>query len=330
MKMVKYKIIYIDTQPSDISLEKEVLLKIDAELVKPKSCSEEDLIECGKDCDGIIVDLVPITSSLLENCPKLKVISRLGIGYNNVDIEAASKKGVMVANVPDYCLGEVADHTLALALTCIRKTAAFNDAVRYKDVWAEKSVGPMYRLRDQIFALYGFGNIAKNVAKRAEAFGFKIAAFDPYLQDSDFEEYSARKVNSLEELASIADIFSIHAPATKETEGTVDISIFKKMKPTCTVINTSRGILINEEDMVTALKEKMFSAAGIDVFTEEPLPVGSKLFDFDNVIITPHVAFYTEESNMEMRQRAAGEIVNTFTDGHPRLTAFVNKKDFGY
>lgn len=327
--MAKYKIMYTDTELPDISIEAEVLSKIGAEVVMPKSIKEADLLECGKDCDGIMVDYAPITKSLIDQLDKCKIISRQGIGYNNVDVEAASAKGIMVANCPDYCQDEVADHTLALVLTCARKTAAFDSAVR-KGSWDVKGLGPIYRLRDQVFALYGFGSIAKKVAVRAAAFGYQVAAFDPYIPDSVFAEAGVKKVDSLEELASIADVFSIHAPMTSSTEGTVNMSVIRKMKPACILVNTSRGPLVNEADLAEALEKKMISMAGLDVLVDEPPAPDSMLLSLENVILTPHVSFYTEESEVELRTRIAEEVVNTLINGHPQLKSFVNRKAFGY
>jgi D-3-phosphoglycerate dehydrogenase len=327
--MAKYKVMYTDTELPDISIEAEVLSKIGAEVVMPRSMKGADLVECGKGCDGIMVDYAPMPKSVIDQFDKCKVISRQGIGYNNVDVEAASAKGIMVANCPDYCQDEVADHTFALLLTCARRTAAFDAAVR-KGIWGVKVLGPMYRLRGQVFALYGFGSIAKKVAVRAAAFGFHVAAFDPYMPDSVFSEAGVKKVDSLEELASIADVFSIHAPVTIHTQGTVNMSILRKMKPTCILINTSRGPLINEEDLAEALEKRMIAMAGLDVLVDEPPAPDNKLLGLENVILTPHVSFYTEESEVELRTRIAEEVVNTLIDGHPQLKSFVNRKDFGY
>jgi len=327
--MSKYKIMIAETSITDISIENEILSKIDAEIVMTKSTEESGLIECGKDCDGIIVDYTPITKGLIDNLDKCKIIGRMGIGFNNVDVEAASAKKIMVANCPDYCLDEVADHTIALLLSCRRKTPLFNAAIR-KGAWSERSFGPMYSLKGQTYALYGFGNIARKVAVRAHAFGFELAAFDPYVPDTVFAEYSVKRIESLEDLASVADIFSIHAPLTKETRGTVNMSIFKRMKPSCTLINTSRGPLIDEGDLVTALEQKLIAAAGLDVFGDEPLPSDSRLFAFENAVLTPHISYYTEESDLELRRKTAEAVASALTDGHPKLTSFINKKDFGY
>jgi D-3-phosphoglycerate dehydrogenase len=327
--MAKYKVMYVDNELPDISIENEVLSKIDASIVKPKSFSDDDLAECGKDCDAIIVNYAEFTKPLIDKFEKCKIISLQGIGFNNVDVEAASAKKIMVTNCPDYCLNEVADHTIALALTYMRKTAAFNTAVR-KGIWNAKSLGPLYRLQGMTFALYGFGNIARKVADRALAFGFKVAVYDPYVQGSAVKEAGAEQAGSLEQLAAMADIFSIHVPLTKETRGTVNHAIFEKMKPECVLINTSRGPVVSEKDLIAAIENNAIAAACLDVFDEEPLPADNRLLQFENVILTPHISYYTEESGFDLKRRAAEEVANTLINGHPTITSFVNRKDFGF
>lgn len=326
-ELPKYKVMFIDKGVPDLSVEKEILKKINAEIVVPKSVEESDLIDCGKDCDFIMVDHDPIPKSLIDRLDKCKAIIRLGIGYNNVDVEAASAKGIMVANCPDYCQDEVADHALALTLTCARKTAAFNTAVR-KGMWDVKALGPIYRLRGRLFAIYGFGSIARKVAVRAAAFGFDVAAFDPYIPESVFAEAGVKKAGSLEDLAAAADVFSIHAPLTNETKGSVNMSIFRKMKPACILINTSRGSLVNEADLAEALEKKVIAMAGLDVLIDEPPAPDSRLLSLENVILTPHVSFYAEESDVDLRVKTAEEIVYIAGEGHPHIKSFVNKKDF--
>lgn len=323
--MAKYKVLYTDTCFPDLSVEKNELAKIDAELVLAPATDEDSLISAGKDCDGVIFDFAPMTAKVLSNLPKCKVASRVGIGLNNIDIPAASKNGIMVANVPDYCFDEVANHAVALYLACNRRIAQYNERIKAHN-WDVTGVGPIYRMQGQNFCLYGLGNIARRVVERVKPYGFNIYAFDAYASDHVFEKMGVTRVNSLEELAELSDAFSVHVPLTKETEGTIDLSIFRRMRKDAIFINIARGPIVKEEDLITALKKEMIMAAGLDVVSEEPLPEDSELLKMDNVIITPHAAFYTVEAEDELRKRCTQEVMYTLTEGRPHV--FVNQADF--
>lgn len=323
--MAKYKVLYTDTCFPDTSIEESELAKIDAELVMAPGTDEDSLISAGKDCDAIIFDFAPMTDRVLSNLPKCKVVSRVGIGLNNIDIPAASRNKIMVANVPDYCFDEVANHAVALYLACNRKIVQYNSMTKHHD-WDVTSVGPIYRMEGQNFCLYGLGHIARRVVSRLKPYGFNLYAYDAYAKDAVFEELGVTRVNSLEELAELADGFSVHVPLTKETEGTVNLDIFRRMKKDAIFVNVARGPIVREEDLITALREKMILAAGLDVVSEEPLPDDSELLKMDNVIITPHVAFYTVEAEDELRRRSTQEVVYALTQGRPHV--FVNQADF--
>lgn len=323
--MAKYKVLYTDTCFPDTSIEEAELKKIDAELILAPATDEATLIAAGKDCDGVIFDFAPMTDKVLSNLPKCKVASRVGIGLNNIDIPAASRNGIMVANVPDYCFDEVANHAVALYLSCNRRIVQYSNMTKTCN-WDVTGLGPIYRMDGQNFCLYGLGNIARRVVERIKPYGFKLFAFDAYAKDEVFQQTGVTRVHSLEELAELADVFSVHVPLTKDTEGTVNLDILKRMKKDAIFINIARGPIVKEADLITALKEKMIMAAGLDVVSEEPLPKDSELLKMDNVIITPHVAFYTVEAEDELRKRSTQEVIYALTEGQPHV--FVNKSDF--
>lgn len=322
---MKYKVMITDTCFPDTTIEQSELSKIDAELVVAESPDEETIISTGKDCDGIIFDFAEITDRVLSNLPKCKVAARYGIGLNTIDIDAASRNGIMVANVPDYCLDEVSDHTIALYLACNRRIVEYNNQTK-NHKWNVTGMGPIYKMEGRNFCLYGFGNIAQKVAAKAKAFSFNVFAYDPYIDERVFKRLGVTRMESLGELVRIADALSIHAPLTKETERSVNIDVFKQMKNNCILVNTSRGPVIDEEDLIKALKEKMILGAGVDVLTEEPPEENSELLKLDNVVITPHVAFYSVEAEDELRRRVAREVAYGITEGSPH--SFVNKEAF--
>ena len=326
--MEKYKVLYTDTGMGDVSIERDVLAKADAALVLASAIDEETLIFEGMDCDGVMIEYAEITSRILDAWGKggrVKVIGRQGIGVNNIDLEAANRNRIMVANVPDYCLDEVADHTVALALNILREIKSFGKRVENYD-FQEHSLRPMIRLKGRNFCVYGFGNIAKRVVKRAQAFGFNAYTFDPFASQEELKEYNTTRINSLEELASMADVFSIHVPLLESTKHSVNKNIFKRMKTNCVVINTARGSLINENDLIEALKGNTISGAGLDVFEQEPPDFSNPLLYMDNVVVTQHISWCSEEAEAELRMRLAENMVLTFTTGQPR--GFVNREAF--
>lgn len=326
--MAKYKVLYTDTSFPDINIEAEALARADAEIILADGTDEDSLIRCGQGCVGIMVDYAPITRRVIEGIPTLKVVSRLGIGVNNVDIDAASEKGVMVVNCPDYCRDEVADHTLALFLACVRQICYFNDRTKNRiwDIVVEREI---FRMRGQKFAIYGLGGIAQKVVERLKPLGLEIYAYDPYLPESVFNELGVHRTASLEELCDGADALSLHAPLTPETRGCINMSLFRRMHANAILVNTSRGPLVNEEDLADALEQKVIAAAGLDVMVEEPPAQGSRLLAMKHVIITPHVAFSSVEADQELRRRSAEEVANVILTGKPQLKAFFNRKAFG-
>ena len=322
---MSYKVMITDTCFPDIHIEESVLSEIDAEIIVAPATDEGTLIETGRDCDAIIFDYAQITKNVLDNLSKCKVAVRYGIGVNTIDMEAASENKIMVANIPDYCWEEVSDHTITLALACARRVIQYNDYTRNRE-WDVTGIGPVHKLEDKYFCLYGFGHIAQRVVEKAKNFGFKFAAYDPYAEDEIFEKFGVERVESLKVLAEKADVFSIHAPLTQKTENSVNKEILDALKPTAIVINTSRGPLIKEEDLIEAIKNKKIMGAGLDVLVDEPPKEGSNILELDNVIVTPHVAFYSVESENELRKRVAEEVMNALIKGSPK--SFLNREAF--
>jgi D-3-phosphoglycerate dehydrogenase len=279
---------------------------------------EEAIIRGTADADGLVVVYAQITEKILSSLDKCKVIVRTGIGYNNIDVEAASRKGIMVANVPDYCAGEVADHAMALLLSLVRKVTFLSGRVK-KEKWSFIEAKPIPRLSETTLGLYGCGNIAQGVAKRAQAFDIAVCGFDPYLPDAVFTKAGIRKVSGLDELYAASDFISLHAPLTSETKHVIDRSALKKMKKTAVIVNTARGPLINHDDLYRALKEGVIAGAALDVTEQEPPEFPLSLNELDNVLITPHAAYYSESSEPELRTKAVQEVIRTLTEGKPKF-----------
>ncbi len=322
--MSKFKV-YISDVNRAREYDVEPLKAVGGELFDATGTDPETLIREGKDCDAIINVFSKITSEVIEGLNNCKVIVRTGIGVDTIDIEAASKKGIMVANVPDYCWDEVADHTFALFLSLTRKVCLLSSKVK-SGVWNNKEAGWVPRLQGLVFGLYGFGNIARKVAQRAKAFGMDVQAYDPYAPAGLFEEMGVKRLESLDGLFKTADFLSLHVPLVKETKHIINLDNLKKMKSTAYVINTARGPLINEEDLLYALNNKIIAGAALDVLETEPPKFPFALNELDNVIITPHASFYSNESFPQLRKNALEEVIRTLTEGRPKN--LVNKDAF--
>jgi len=301
--MSNKKVYVTDYEYASLQEEETELAKYGIGLV-PKQCRTEDEVirECSE-AAGLLDQYAPITRRVMENLPNLKVVARYGVGVNTIDLDAATDHGVCVLNVPDYCMDEVSNQAIALMMACQRKLAVLNDQVQ-QGGWDYKIAKPIYRMTGQTLGLLGFGRIPRMVAEKAKAFGLKLAVYDPYLKPEEVAQHGA-KLLSLEEVLKTADIISVHVPLTKETENLISSKEFALMKKNAILINTSRGPLVDENALYEAITAKQIAGAGIDVTVQEPLEAGSRLRGLPNVIITPHVAWYSEESELELKRKAA-------------------------
>ena len=321
-KIYKYKVVITETEYKSFEIEKEELNKVDAEVIVGQCKTEDEIIKIAKDADGLIVVYACITRRIIKSLKKCKVIARYGIGVDNIDVEAATEHGIWIVNVPKYCIDEVSDHTITLALACVRKVVMLDNAVK-KGIWNFKISTPIFRLRNMKLGLIGFGDIARAVSLKAQAFGLSVVAYDPYISSSIMTQNNVKKAN-LEDLLKEADIVSLHLPLTKNTKYMFTEKEFKLMKNTAFIINTARGPLIKEKDLYIALKEKWIAGAGLDVIEKEPIGLNNNLLKLDNIIITPHVAFYSDESLKDLQRSAANNVAQVLKGEIP--SSIVNKK----
>lgn len=267
--------------------------------------TEEELIQRLQDVDAVISAYEPFTERVLDALPKLKIISQASIGVNSVDLDAARSRGIAVINNPHYCTPEVADHTLALILALNREIINFDRAVQVDKEWRYDLFPEIVRLSELTLGLFGFGNIAREVAKRASAFNMNILATDPYMNDQLAKELHVEVVTP-EELFERADILSLHAPLTNETKNYFTLDVYKKMKKKPLFINAGRGPIVNEDDLAQALDLGLVSGAGLDVLSQEDPDLDHcKLIGRHNVILTPHVAYYSKTSQYEIQKMSA-------------------------
>jgi len=288
----------------------KVLSKIGAELRLAHESTPEAILEVARDADALLVTYANISSEMIRQMKRCRIISRFGTGIDNVDIVAATDAGIVVTKVPDYCIDEVSDHTLALLLALVRKIPLAN-ARAHAGQWEMSAVVPIHRIRGSILGLLGFGRISQLVASKAKALGLKIVTHDPYIPP---EVLARAGVESLDfaELLNVSDYVSIHTPLLAETHSLFNASVFSHMKPSAYLINTARGAIIDETALAHALDAGQLAGVALDVFPREP-PFASPLFGRDNVILTPHMGFYSVEALVDLQTMAAEEVVRVIS-----------------
>lgn len=305
--MAPYKVVVTDHSFTGVSIERELVEAAGGCLGVARCRTAEDVIAACHDADALLVQWAPITEAVLRSLTRCKVVIRYGIGVDNVDLEAATRMGVAVANVPDYCIDEVADHTMALALSLGRQVLGTFDRLRAGN-WRITPPAPMPAFREMTFVVAGLGRIGRAVLGRARMFGFKLAAYDPIPPDEVFRDAGARRL-SLDEALAEADILSLHVPLNAATRHLVSAERMKSMKRTAILINTSRGGLVDTRALAAALADGLIAGAGLDVFEEEPLPTNHPLLQCPNTVLTSHIAWYSEASVSRLQRLAAEEAV---------------------
>jgi D-3-phosphoglycerate dehydrogenase len=278
-------------------MEREALDAIDAEIVEVDASSEAAFIAGAKDADAIIGRGIRLTPSIIEKLDKCKIIAGSGVGFDYVDVPAATKKGVVVTNVPDTFIEEVADHAMTLLLACWRQIILQDRIVR-EGRWDEgRGTLSLYpRLRGLTLGLVGFGNIPRLVTVRAKAFGLHVIAYDPFIHEHAMTQYDVEPIADLVELMRRSDFVSMHVPLSPATKGMLTEKHFRAMKKTGIFISTGRGPTVDEKALIKALQEKWFLFAGLDVFEQEPINKDNPLLKLQNVVVAPHAAGGTFES----------------------------------
>ena len=309
------RVLYADYDYADLDLETDLFRRHGIELATAQCRSEDEVIAAARGCFGILLQYAPITERVVAALPDLGIVSRIGAGYDTVDTDACAKHGVWVANSPDYGIGEVATHALALALALIRNVVAYHRDIG-QGRWHYLSSGPLRRPREMTLGIVGLGRIGKRMAHVArETFG-RIAAFDPYLIDGDFPPYVERR-HSLQELAASADVVSLHTPLNAETRGMIDARFLSALPPGAYLVNTARGGVVDVEAVLAALDRGSLAGAALDVLPNEPVSRDSPLLHHPKLVLTPHAAFYSMQSEQELRRKAAQNLVSWLTTGRP-------------
>lgn len=315
MMAQELKVVVTDHLFEDLKIEHRILGKINAKIC---DCGKENLslAEETQDADAILTTYADINENIIANLEKCKIIARYGIGVDNVAMEAAIDKGIYVTNVPDYCIDEVSDHTLALILASLRKIIPYSLSTRAGE-WDVNVGKPISRVQDLILGLVAFGKISREVAHKASAIGFKVLAYDPYLPEKHMRKEGVKPTN-FDGLLEKSDVVSIHSPLTEETKHMISKDEFSKMKTSAILINAARGPIVDTKSLSNALEEGEIKGAALDVIEDAPLDSDSPLLERDDVIVTPHAAWYSEDSLIELREKAATNVLQALKGEVPK------------
>ena len=324
--MGKFKVVYTDNIYKDNEIEYRRFAEAGYDFSVASSHDKETLKKECADADAVMLSFIEMDEELINSLQKCKVIVRCGMGFNNVDIPAATKRGIMVANVQKYCLDEVSDHAVALMLTLLRKTAYLSRLLR-EGIWDPAKARPIPRLKDLTLCLYGLGGISSRFATKAKAFGMHVAAYDPFLPAEYFEQMGVERITEEDELFRRADVLSVHLPLNKSTAKIINAEKLALMKSTALFLNLARGGLVDEEALIKALQEGKLGGAGLDVLADEFPSMDNPLFQMDNVIVSPHIAYYSEGSDVDLRNYAINQVIGALENGAPEF--FLNKKELG-
>ena len=311
----KAKVVLTDYVWDSLDVERKTLEDV-AELVALKTKAPAEFLPHASDCDALLNTYAgPITAEVMARMPNCKIIARYGIGVDTIDLDAATRAGIIVTNNPTYCIDEVAEHTMALLLACARKVAFYDRLVR-AGRWEVPPGRPMFRLAGSVLGLIGFGNIARQVAGRAAAFDMRILFFDPFVAAGPPGVPAEKR--ELHELLAEADFVSLHPPLVPQTRKLIDDKALKRMKPSAFLINCARGPIVDTEALVRALDNGSIAGCALDTLDPEPLPRGHPLRDRNNVITTPHAAWYSEQAMVGLQAGAPAEVRRVLTGQWPQ------------
>jgi len=322
----KFKVVITDyTPPRSFEWEKEILGKIGAKVEVHLCKSEDEVIKVGQDADSLLMMYMPTTRKIIESLKYLKVVGRYGIGVDAVDLKAATENGVIVVNVPDYCIEEVSDHAVALIVNSVRNIVYFANEVR-QNRWLDPAGFDIKKIQDCILGLYGFGNISQTVTRKMKGFKMRILSFDPFVDPLLADELGVELVD-FETLLKESDLLSVHCPLNDKTKKSISYNEFNIMKRSAHIINTSRGSVIDQEALYWALKQKIIAGACLDVLEEEPPSPCEPLLQLGNVVVTPHMAFYSNLIQAELSTKLANTVAAVLQGGWPKSIVNPQVKD---
>lgn len=315
------KIVCLSTNPASLSYENAAFAaRNDAEFVISGARTKEDVKAAVCDADVVLFSDITIDREVIDSLKNCKLIIRYGIGYDNVDAKYAAGKGIFVCNAPNYGVTDVAEHALSLLLSCAKRLTYMNDCVR-DGMWDTSKMGASRRITGKTVGFIGFGKIAKCVCERTNAFGLKALVYDPYVSDAVAADYRAEKV-TLEDLLHRSDYVTLHLPLNDQTRHIMGKKEFEQMKSDAVFVNTSRGGLVNEKELIDALEAGTIAGAGLDVFEDETGNIDPRILRMKQVTLTPHVAWNTVEGAAALHEEVTNNVLR-FLDGN-RPESIVN------
>lgn len=321
-----FKIMLIDHEWDDLSIEENCIrerMKADhiIEFQVLQSRDKVVILNNIYDVDALLVMYADVDADILEAAQQAQIVSRYGIGVNMIDVDTATELGIMVANVNDYCVDEVSDHALAFILSRARRLFEYAEQTKSGD-WNFKDVQMPIRASESIVGLIGFGKIPARLAEKLNVIGYRVIAYDPFVDEQTMLEVNVQKVG-LDELLKISDFVSVHVPLVEKTKHLISTREFQLMKETAVIINTARGPIIDEQALIQALQEKWIQGCCLDVTETEPLPPNHILRTMDQVTLTPHAAWYSDRAFIEIREKAIENILDVYEGKTP--TYLVNQ-----
>ena len=316
MTSPRYRAVITDCDYPDVEQQRVVLEAAGADLIWENLRTEEALIAGLAGAEVLLTQYAPLTARVIESLDSCRGIVRYGVGYDTVDLAAASRRGIYVCNVPDYGTDEVSDHAVTMLLVLARKIVPLAQSVQ-AGAWSLEHIKPVGRLRGRTLGVIGLGRIGALVAKKAQAFGIKVIACDPFLSADGFAALNVESVE-LDDLLRQSDYVSRHAPLSPETRHLISDRTLGLMKPSAFLINTARGGLVDGDALARALRSGQIAGAAIDVTETEPIPRDSPLLGLDTCIVTPHAAWYSDEAASALQRLAAEEAVRLLRREPPR------------
>jgi D-3-phosphoglycerate dehydrogenase / 2-oxoglutarate reductase len=310
------RVLVTDYAWPSLDIERELLAQVDAELVVPAGDGPEELVELARDVDAVLTCWKRVPAAALDAAPRCVAVSRYGIGIDNIPVDHATALGIVVTNVPDFCVDEVSDHTMALVLACSRRIVPLVRATS-AGTWDLKSGAQgVQRLRGQTLGVVGYGPLARAVAAKAVPFGLSVLAYSPRIAAHTLDP-GVTRAESLEDLLQKSDYVSLHAATNATSRGMIGEAALRLMKPTAYLINTARGALLDEEAVSRAVREHWIAGAALDVLATEPPPPDHPLLGRPDIIVTPHAAFYSEQAIADLQRRAASNVVSALSGQLP-------------
>jgi D-3-phosphoglycerate dehydrogenase len=300
----------------DLNTEREILAEIDAEVVSLDTTDPDEVVERVPEVDALIVNKFEITDEVLDRLPNVAVVARYGSGYDNVDLDAATAHGVVVANVPNFCVDEAATHALTLALTCHRRVVQYDRAVRAGE-WDWTARADQIRFQRQTVGIVGFGSIGRRMAELVDGVGADLVVYSRSTGQAELSKYDAEKV-TFDELLERSDVVSIHTALSEDTYHLFDAASFEAMKESAILVNTARGDIVDQDALHDALEGNEIALAGLDVLAEEPPAPDEPLLGHDDVVVTPHFSWFSQSALDDLQRGVAEEVVRVLDGGRPK------------